>query len=91
MERQQSTKGTRKCPLPEDFPQRLERLKAASGLGWKALARRLGSDYGRVKAWRRGMEPTGGAMLALCQLAEGVPGGKDAILHGVVDAAGRDE
>ena len=50
MERQQRTKGTRKCPLPEDFPQRLERLKDASGLGWKALARRLGSDYGRVKA-----------------------------------------
>ncbi len=91
MERQQRTKRTRKCPLPEDFPQRLERLKDASGLGWKALSRRIGVDYGRVKAWRRGMEPNGGAMLAVCRFAAGVRGGKDAILHGAADALRRGE
>ena len=91
MEHQQRTKGTRKCPLPEDFPRRLERLKDASGLGWKALSRRLGVDYGRVKAWRRGMEPTGGAMLTLCRLAAGVPKGENALFPELADAARRED
>ena len=44
MERQQSTKGTRKCPLPEDFPQRLERLKSRlrPGVEGAGPAARLG-------------------------------------------------
>ena len=91
MERQQRTKGTRKCLLPEDFPQRLECLKDASGLGWKALSRRLGVDYGRVKAWRRGMEPTGGAMLALCRFAAVVPGGENTLFSELADASGRED
>ena len=63
-----------------DFPQRLVRLKEASGLGWKAMCRRLGVDYKRVCRWRRGSEPSGGAMLTLIRLAAEVPGGLEALL-----------
>ncbi len=66
--------------IPVDFPQRLERLKEASGLGWKAMCQRLGVDNKRLYRWRRGAEPSGGAMLALIRLAAEVPGGLEALL-----------
>ena len=39
--------------LPRDFPERLERLKEASGLTWDAFADAIGIDRKRVHTWRR--------------------------------------
>lgn len=74
MNSQERTRRNRTTPLPQDFPRSLERLKDASALGWMALSRRLDVDYQRVRSWRRGSEPAGGAMLTICRLAAGVPG-----------------
>ena len=43
--------------FPQDFPQRLERFKEATGLTWNALARRLGVNPYRLREWRRGTVP----------------------------------
>ena len=80
MERPKRTRRMYDQRIPVDFPQRLERLKEASGLGWKAMCRRLDVDNKRVYRWRRGTEPSGGAMLALIRLAAEVPGGLEALL-----------
>ena len=61
--------------LPEDFPQRIVRLKEASGLSWRGMARALGVDPKQLRRWRRGVEPGGGAMLSLLRFASRVPGG----------------
>ena len=61
--------------FPEDFPQRLVRLKDASGLSWRGMARALGVDPKQLRRWRRGVEPGGGAMLSLLRFASRVPGG----------------
>ena len=60
---------------PEDSPQRLVRLKEASGLSWRGMARALGVDPKQLRRWRRGVEPGGGAMLSLLRFASRVPGG----------------
>ena len=39
--------------LPKDFPERLERLREASGLTWNAFADAIGIDKKRVHRWRR--------------------------------------
>ena len=70
--------GTRPLPsgvLPRDFAQRLERLKEASGLSWRALARALGVDPKQLLRWRKGVEPCGGAMHSLFRFANRIPGG----------------
>ena len=46
--------------LTEDFPDRLNRLKEASGLTWTAFAQALGVDRKQVRRWRQGTEPCGG-------------------------------
>ena len=61
--------------LPEDFSQRLTRLKEASGLTWSGLSRTLGVDPKQMYRWRKGTEPCGGAMLSLCRFARRMPGG----------------
>ena len=62
--------------FPEDFPRRLERLKEASGLSWRGMARAIGVDPKQLRRWRRkGVEPAGGAMLALLRFAGRIPGG----------------
>ena len=61
--------------LPEDFPARLDRIKDSSGLSWNALAEKLGVDPRQIWRWRQGIEPTGGAMLALIEFAMLLPGG----------------
>ena len=61
--------------LPEDFPQRLERLKEASGLSWSGLAGAIGVDYKQMYKWRKGVEPSGGAMHALYKYASRISGG----------------
>ena len=51
--------------LPHDFPDRLERLKEASGLTWAGLAKAIGVDHKQIYKWRKGVEPSGGAMYGL--------------------------
>ena len=70
--------GTRPLPsgvLPKDFAQRLERLKEASGLSWRGLARALGVDPKQLARWRKGVEPCGGAMHSIHRFAHRIPGG----------------
>ena len=61
--------------FPEDFPQRLVRLKEASGLSWRGMARALGVDPKQLRRWRKGVEPAGGAMLSLLRFANRIEGG----------------
>ena len=66
--------------MPDDFVQRLTRLKEAAGLTWDGLAVCLGVDNRQVLRWRNGAIPCGGAMLALVRLALRVPGGLGLLL-----------
>ena len=66
--------------LPEDFAQRLERLKEASGLSWRGLGRALGVDPKRLGHWRRGVEPCGGAMHSIHRFASRMPGGTEIVM-----------
>ena len=67
---------------PEDFPDRLEKLKRLSGLNWRQMARRLGvTDRGALK-WRRGGRPSAANFLAILELARGVPGGYELMTRG---------
>ena len=68
--------------LPEDFGQRLERLKEASGLTWSGFAKAIGIDDKQMYRWHNeGVEPSGGAYHSLVLFASRVPGGLD-ILFG---------
>jgi hypothetical protein len=75
--------------LPDDFPSRLCRIKDSSGLSWNELAEKLGVDPRQVARWRRGAEPSGGAMLALIQFAMLLPGGHQVLLSNGDAAASR--
>ena len=66
--------------LPDDFPERLERLKEASQLSWSAFARALGVDYKQMLRWRKGVEPSGGAMHSLCLFASRIQGGLEILM-----------
>ena len=66
--------------LPPDFPQRLVRLKEASGLTWTAFAHAMGVDRKQVLRWTKGVEPCGGAMLALLRFAMRIPGGLEILM-----------
>ena len=66
--------------LPDDFPERLVRLKEASGLTWAGMARAIGVDYKLLLSWRKGAVPSGGAYHALVRFARRVPGGLDITL-----------
>ena len=61
--------GERRLPygglLPYDFPERFERFKKATGLTWSGLAAKIGVDYKQLYRWRKGVEPSGGALHAL--------------------------
>ena len=47
--------------FPEDFPDRLRRLKEASGLTWAAFAQAIGVDRKQLRRWlKKGVEPSGG-------------------------------
>ena len=75
--------GTRPLPsgvLPRDFAQRLERLKEASGLSWRGLARALGVDPKQLARWRKGVEPCGGAMHSIHRFASRIPGGTEILM-----------
>ena len=66
--------------LPEDFVQRLDRLKRATGLTGNGFADALGMDRKQALPWNEGTEPCGGAMLSIVRLAGVVPGGLDMIM-----------
>ena len=66
--------------LPEDFPQRLDRLRRATGLTRSGFADALGADRKQALRWNDGTEPCGGAMLSIVRLAGVVPGGLDLIM-----------
>ena len=55
--------------FPDDFPQRLERLREASGLTWRALARELGVSVRSLHRWRAGTRPDAAHMLAIVEFA----------------------
>ncbi len=61
--------------LPKDFPERLVRLKEASGLTWAGMARAIGVDPKHLRDWRKGAQPSGGAHHSLVRFAAQVPGG----------------
>ena len=67
--------------LSQDFPRRLERLKEASGLSWRGMAKALGVDPKQLRRWRKkGVEPSGGPMLSLVRFASGIPGGMEILM-----------
>ena len=73
--------------LPPDFPQRLERLREASGLTWNAFADAIGIDKKRVHRWRKPrkddkkpVKPDGDGFYALVKIAALIPGGLDILM-----------
>lgn len=66
--------------LPQDFPERLVRLRDASGLTWSGMSRALGVDPKQMYRWRRGTEPCGGAMHSLFRFATRIPEGMDILM-----------
>ena len=86
MGRQQWVYRIEPPPFPEDFPQRLERFKEASGMSWRELARRLRIDIRLVHRWRNGTRPDSANLMALFSLAAGL-----GLLHLLLPEAGRHE
>lgn len=68
--------------LPDDFAERLSRLREASGLTWNGFADALGVDRRQVTRWREGTEPCGGAMLSIVRLALLIEGGLNILVDG---------
>ena len=67
--------------LPEDFQDRLDRLKEASGLTWNAFSQAIGADRNQVRRWRNeGAKPSGGAYHSLVRFAGLIPGGLEILL-----------
>ena len=76
--------------LPEDFVQRLDCLRQATGLTRNGFADALGVDRKQALRWSDGTEPCGGAMLSIVRLAGVVPGGLDLIMgDGFLASLGR--
>ena len=46
--------------LPDDFPDRLSRLKELTGLSWNEFCEVIGYDGKQMLRWRRGAQPCGG-------------------------------
>ena len=69
--------------LPGDFPQRLERLRKASGLTWNAFADAIGIDKKRVHRWHdknKPVKPDGNGFYVLVEIAALIPGGLDILM-----------
>ena len=82
IEERNRTLDYRPPPWPEDFGERLEGLKERAGLSWVEMAELLGvTDRGALK-WRRGGRPSAANLLAIMELARGVPGGYELMLYG---------
>ncbi|MCY4616078.1 MAG: helix-turn-helix transcriptional regulator [Chloroflexi bacterium] len=56
--------------LPDDFGERIEEFRVASGLSVRSLARLLGVSPHRLREWRRGVAPASGHLYALITIAE---------------------
>ena len=57
--------------FPEDFPQRLDRFKEASGMSWRRLALLLGISTYRLREWRfRRVIPGSAHLFCLLTIAE---------------------
>ena len=61
--------------IPEDFAERLDAFKEATGLSWEALAACLGVDPRQLQRRRKGTKPSGDGLCALVLLAARIPGG----------------
>ena len=57
------------CEFPDDFPERLERLRAARGLSWRGLARELRVSVRNLRRWRSGGRVDGACLLRLVSYA----------------------
>ncbi len=68
--------------FPDDFGERLVRLKTATGLSWNRFAECIGIDPRQLQRWRDGTVPGGHAMFALFLLASHIPGGMRELLAG---------
>jgi len=55
--------------FPDDFPQRLERLRDRSGMSWRGMARALGVNVRALYRWRSGVWPDAAHFLALLEFA----------------------
>ena len=62
------------------FPERLDRLKEASGLSWSGLARAIGVDRKQTRRWGQYAEPRGGSILSIFHFGDRIPGGLDILL-----------
>ena len=81
MPRQRIRHNRKPHSVPDDFPQRLEWFKHASGLSWAEIARRIGVAPITVRRWRRaGVRPNYRQLVALHELA-----GNLGLLHMLVD------
>ena len=69
MGRQQWVYRRDRPQLPDDFPERLESLKEATGLSWRGFARLLRTDPRLVRRWRNGTRPDAGHLYSLCSTA----------------------
>ena len=56
--------------LPDDFGERIEEFRVASGLTVRSLARLLGVSPYRVREWRRGVVPDSRHLYLLLLIAE---------------------
>ena len=67
--------------MPEDFPDRLEAVRALFDLNWEEMAVAMGVDPRQLMRWRlKGGKPNGGAMLSLVRLAIRSPQGLRTLL-----------
>ena len=70
MPRQRTHHTRNTTDLLDDFPERLDRFREASGLTWAELARRLGTHPQTLRRWRNeGARPNGRYLMALLALA----------------------
>ena len=70
MPRQRTHHSRRTYLFPDDFRQRLERLKEESGLSWAEMNRRLGTDPHTIRRRRdEGVRPSVRHFAALLNLA----------------------
>ena len=67
--RQRLVYRPRATEFPEDFPQRLGRMRKSAGLTWRGLARALGVNVRTLYRWRAGARPDAAHMLALLEFA----------------------
>ena len=76
------TLNNRPPAFPEDFGERLERLKELTGLSWGEFAARLGVTQRGLAKWRNGRPPPGRYLWAIIELAREIPGGYDVTMYG---------